>query len=96
MIARAWGDTVGARVLDASVGGKLVASPQHDGHASGLEEHGLLDFLAAPAEPFVEHPRSGHVGDAEGDQAYPLLHDSNLTDAKLQVPARGHVIRAAQ
>ena len=74
-------EATGIAVIDACIAGELVPRPQDEGHASGLEEHCLLDFLAVPAEPFVERPGPAHVRDPERDQADTLLHHSNLTDA---------------
>src|SRR5262249_12387982 len=67
-------EAAGVRILHAGVRGQLATSPEHQRQTAGLEEDGLLDLLAAPAEPLVEGPRPGHVGDAEGDEADPLLH----------------------
>ena len=47
-------ETAGAVVGDRRVGGHFGARPQHDRLAAGLEEDGLLEFLAAPAKRFVE------------------------------------------
>jgi hypothetical protein len=55
------GGTIGARVLDARVGGELLPSPEDDGRAAGLDEDGLLDFLAPPTERLVEAARRRQV-----------------------------------
>src|SRR5205085_10996762 len=63
--------TPAAAVLDAAVLRQLVASPQRDHHAAGLEEDDaeLGTRFAVPAEPFVKGPRAREVPDAEGDEA---------------------------
>jgi hypothetical protein len=73
------GEAAGKMLVgQARVGSKLVASPEDDRKTARLEEHRLLDLLAAPAEPFVEGARPREIGDAEGDQADPLLHVATL------------------
>ena len=41
---------------------------------AGLEEHGLLDLFSSPSESLVELACTTDVGDADGDEADPLLH----------------------
>ena len=52
-------------VLQPAVAREVLATPEDEGEAAGLEEDGLLDLLAPPAEPLVEPPRPAQVGDAE-------------------------------
>ena len=73
-----------AAIGHAAVIGQLGPPPQDQGHAPGLEEDGLLGFLAVPAEALVEGPGPADVGDAERDQADALLHQGNLTEATRQ------------
>ena len=61
-------------VRDTGVGSELVARPEHESQASGLEEDSLLDLLAAPPEPLVELSGRSKVRDAEGDEADALVH----------------------
>ena len=57
--------------------------------ATDLEEHGLLDVEAGvPAEPFVERPGSGDVGDPQGDEAQPLIHHGVAASASGQWSTR--------
>src|SRR4051794_21764616 len=62
-------------VADAHVGGQLVARPQDEDDAVGLEERGLLDVhRRRPPDRLVERLGAGVVGDAEGDEGDALLH----------------------
>jgi hypothetical protein len=49
-------EAVSACVIDPGVPGELVAPPQDDADAPGLEEDRLLDLLSAPPELLVELP----------------------------------------
>src|SRR5205085_5357534 len=63
-------------VGDAAVLRELVAPPERDDHPAGLEEDDVVVRLGPrrPAERLVEPPSATEVGDAEGDQAEPLVH----------------------
>ena len=56
----------------------LSLPPEHDDDATGVEEHGLLDFLTPPAQLLVERARPLDVGDTQCDQADALVHRRNL------------------
>ncbi len=64
-------------ICDPGTERELVSVPQNDDHAASLEEHGLLDLLATPAQPLVEGAGAGQVCTPECDQADPLLHDGD-------------------
>ena len=59
-----------ARVLHAGVLGQLVAPPERDDHAAGLEEHHVVGRrrVRRPAERLVELSRAREIAHAEGDQ----------------------------
>ncbi len=63
---------------DTAVTGQLVASPEHQNGAASLEEDGLLELLALPAQPLVERPGTPHVPDTQCDQTDPLLHERKV------------------
>src|SRR5205823_14488496 len=65
----------GAVVRDSAVLRELVASPQHENAAIGLEEARLLDVhRGRPAQCLVESLRSPVIRYAERHQADALLH----------------------
>ena len=65
-----------AAVVDAAVARELLARPERDDHAAGLEEDDVVlgRGTRAPAERLVERPRAREIGDAERDEADALLH----------------------
>ena len=64
-----------AVLRDAAVRRQLVASPEREDHAAGLEEGDVAVRRAAlPAEAGVEVDRASQVGHAEGDEADALVH----------------------
>src|SRR5690606_17219588 len=75
-----------AGAVDARIRGERVATPQRDHHATHLVKRDLGVVVgASPAEPLlVEAPRPRQIGDAERDQAHPLLHDALLRSARLE------------
>ena len=70
------------RVRDARIEGQLVATPQHDDDAAGLEEHRLLQLLTAPAEPLVERSGAVYIVDSQSDEADALFHRPNVPSAR--------------
>jgi len=64
------------RVLDAAVLGQPGPVPERQHHVAGLEEDDVVAGLGPgrPSQSFVEGPGPLQVGDAEGDDADPLLH----------------------
>jgi len=61
-------------IADSRICGELVAAPEHDRHATRLEEGRLLHLLPSPAKILVETKRPGEVPHAERDDADSLLH----------------------
>src|SRR5207253_9465687 len=80
-----------AAVLDAAVGRELVPAPEGEHAAAGLEEHDahFRVGVAVPAERLVEGAGATEIGDAERDQADPLLHEAIKPDAEDPMPL-GH------
>src|SRR6185503_2269142 len=72
--------TPAAGVLDPAVLGELVSAPERDDHAARLEEDDVVRGRGArlPAERLVEGAGAGEVGNAEGDETEPLLHQAEL------------------
>jgi len=62
-----------------TVSREWVESPQNDGHPSRLEEHGLLNLLTPPAQPFVERASPMQIDDTQGNQADALIHCQSVS-----------------
>jgi hypothetical protein len=61
-------EAISASAIDPGVPGELVAPPQDDADAPGLEEDRLLDLLPALPQLPVELPRPVEIGYAQGDE----------------------------
>src|SRR4051812_26541228 len=62
--------------LDCAVLRELLAAPERDDHAAGLEEDDIVVWGRAglPAEVLVELPGSTEIRDSERDEAESLFH----------------------
>lgn len=85
------GPNVGVR--HAAVLRQLLPAPEHEHRGAGLEEDGLLDLLALPAQLLVERTGATQVIDTQGDQADSLLHRSNVLRGDWNVSLPRHVTR---
>src|SRR5204863_3350049 len=66
-------------VRDPHVGGELFPTPEDEDHSVSLEEGRLLHFeRRPPSERFIERLRPRIVRNAEGHEAYALLHTRTL------------------
>jgi len=65
-------------VSDAAVQRELVTLQRTTPIPPAWMEYGLLDLLAFPAQPLIEHPSAVHVGDTQRDETDPLFHRPKL------------------
>lgn len=79
-----------AVIVDARLGRELVAAPEHEDRAVGLEERCLLDvYRNSPSQALVERLGARVVGHAERHEADSLLHPGKSTDAREGQPRSG-------
>lgn len=92
-------EALGSHGVKARVLSQLVLMPQHQAEAASLEEDRLLYLLPAPPQPLVERAGSRYVGNAQSDQADPLLHPVSMSASIRRSPrlavsqAEGHLVR---